>query len=205
MGWFSTRRRRLESPRGARGAATRCRSRERSSLVMTKDASRLSNHALRSLRSLSACVTGRASLSRARGARRRERRASRSRPRPFSPPGTARWKAGSWWTERASGARSLPDDASTAGRRPRSAASPGGSSAARAFEVCTSSQTLTRTYVPYAACTERYMRVGNKPCKLLYDTFEREHQTLVSSEPLSSSLIRAMWSRSHKVVDFQSR
>ena len=34
-----------------------------------------------------ACVTGRAKLSRVRGAWRRERRASRTRPRPFSPPG----------------------------------------------------------------------------------------------------------------------
>ena len=38
----------------------------------------------------SACVTGSASLSRARGAGRRERRGSSRKPRPFSPPGPGR-------------------------------------------------------------------------------------------------------------------
>ena len=42
----------LRKPSTGSSRAARCRSRERSSLVMTKDASRLSNHALRSLRSL---------------------------------------------------------------------------------------------------------------------------------------------------------
>ena len=45
---------------------------------------------LRELRSLSAYVTGRAKLSRARGAQRRERRGSPRAPRPFSPPGFSR-------------------------------------------------------------------------------------------------------------------
>ena len=76
---------------------------------MTKDALRLSNHAPRSrcslwcpraalpreraegaCGSLSACVIGRAPLSRARGAQRRERPGSPRAPRPFSPPGPGR-------------------------------------------------------------------------------------------------------------------
>ena len=73
----------LESPRGARGAATRCRSRERSSLVMTKDASRLSNHAPHSVAVLASSGHRRAPLA-------------------LSVHQAAGWSTGCpWWTERA--------------------------------------------------------------------------------------------------------
>ena len=82
----------LESPRGARPL----------------------RGSLRSSLRCGACVTGRAKLSRARGAWRRERRASRTWPRPFSPPGRRGSTGCPWWTERASGGRRCPDDVSTA-------------------------------------------------------------------------------------------
>ena len=76
-----------------------------------------------------------------------------------------------WRTERASGARRPPGDASTEGtERPKRAASRGAPSAARAFEVYTSSQTFTHAFVPYTPCTDRFSIAEYKVCEPLYDT-----------------------------------